>query len=219
MAGKNSGNQHTGDLMRGQLGAVFITGFNQRLKHIGFIVLLARPLDHDLAHQFFQFDPCLVAPPKHWEGQIGENIGDGFDGLFKIVVDADKFIAQFKAKLRPQQAMAGGVHRQFFGEFEQVNLPGIAPIFNQVFHFAHNQVRITSHGLIAQGRHEHLQLLVLALDRRVKHHALAEDRRHHLISRTLVQHLIRGAIKRLAGLRTGHQHHVEMKKLELRDIA
>ena len=50
-------------------------------------------------------DSRLVAPPEHRQWQVGEDIGDGFDGLFKIVIDADKFIAQFIAKFRSESVV------------------------------------------------------------------------------------------------------------------
>jgi hypothetical protein len=64
-----------------------------------------------------------------------------------------------------------------------------------------------------------LRIAALRENRRVEHHALAEDRRHEGVGGSLVEVLLLGPEEELVGLGAGQQDDVAVGQTELADVA
>jgi len=130
-----------------------------------------------------------------------------------------KFFIQLIAELIAKQAVAGGVNGEFFHKLKQINFAGITPPSNHLFDFLNYHLSITTHRFIAQHLHQHFQLLIFFIRRRIKNHAFAKNRRHDFIRLALIQLSVRRAKKSFIGFRAGHQHHFLMKHTEFTDFS
>jgi hypothetical protein len=133
------------------------------------------------------------------------------------VVQLGEAAVELLAKPPPDQARRRRVDRQLGKPVEQVDLAPVAPAGDHLVHLALDRLGVAAHVGVTQRLVA--QHLPPALGGRIKHDALAEDRRHERIGGGLVQVLILGPKEDLVGLRTAEQHHLLVGQRELADVA
>jgi hypothetical protein len=220
VAREEGADQHARDLVVVELAAVLVGGLHQALEHVARLLGLLPALRDDLAHQGLEAHARLVAPPEHGDREVRVVVGQRVHALLEVVIDLRELLADLVAELAPQQAVRGRPDGELLHEVHQLeHALFAAPLLGHTAHLGHDLAGVVAHRVEAQRRHEHAQLLVLALDRRVEDQPLTEDGRHQPIRRALVQLLVRRAVEGLTRHLAGQQHDLLAEHGELHHLA
>src|SRR5262249_20108462 len=96
-----------------------------------------------------------------------------------------------------EQTVTRGEVREALGVLAEINYAFVAPISDALLYLSRDNLAVRLHAPVLQPWYQHVELLEHALWLIVIRHALAKDRRHHLVGFARRELLVRGAKERL----------------------